>query len=97
MDGLLLTSPPCIICAGMAVRENEPLKIFMEQPDCDVIQIVDDYCLCRRFAEDSGVLATALEKDIGVVQAAPMCRLTPGNDLYICHRKPSLCLCFGDD
>eukprot|EP01043_Picozoa_sp_COSAG02_P062103 COSAG02_NODE_8488_length_2552_cov_4.203832_3_plen_182_part_00 len=46
----------------------------MEEPDCDVVQIVDDYCLCRRFAESSGVLQTALEKDIGVVQAAPMYR-----------------------
>ena len=59
---------------GMAVRENEPIKLFMEEPECDVVQIVDDYCLCRRFAESSGVLTTALEKDIGVVQAAPMYR-----------------------
>jgi hypothetical protein len=59
---------------GMAVRENEPIKLFMEEPECDVVQIVDDYCLCRRFAESSGVLSTALEKDIGVVQAAPMYR-----------------------
>ena len=44
----------------MAVRENEPLKIFMDQPECDVIQIVDDYCLCRRFAEDSAVLQIAI-------------------------------------
>ena len=58
----------------MAVRENEPIKLFMEEPDCDVVQIVDDYCLCRRFAESSGVLQMALEKDIGVVQAAPMYR-----------------------
>ena len=59
---------------GMAVRENAPLLEFMEQPECDVIQIVDDYCLIRRYADDSGVLAKAAEKDIGVVQAAPMYR-----------------------
>ena len=59
---------------GIAVRENEPIKLFMEEPDCDVVQIVDDYCLCRRFAQHSGVLSAALEKDIGVVQAAPMYR-----------------------
>ena len=35
---------------------------------------VDDYCLCRRFAEESGVLAAAQAKDLGVVQAAPMYR-----------------------
>ena len=28
---------------GMAVRENEPIKIFMEEPDCDVVQVSDGF------------------------------------------------------
>ena len=61
---------------GMAVRENEPLMLSIQDESdwCDVVQIVDDYCLCRRFAEESGVLAAAQAKDLGVVQAAPMYR-----------------------
>ena len=30
---------------GMAVRENEPIKIFMEEPDCDVVQVSDRFNL----------------------------------------------------
>ena len=62
---------------GIAVRENEPLMLSIQDDEsdwCDVVQIVDDYCLCRRFAEESGVLAAAQAKDLGVVQAAPMYR-----------------------
>jgi aryl-alcohol dehydrogenase-like predicted oxidoreductase len=59
--------------SGCVVR-LQALTEFMEQPECDVIQIVDDYCLVRRFAEANGVLDAALAKDIGVVQAAPMYR-----------------------
>ena len=64
---------------GMAVRENEPLLQFMDQPDCDVIQIVDDYCLCRRYAEVNGVLAKAAALDIGVVH----CSAHPFNAIYM--------------